>query len=100
MSANPDDPDPMTPEEVSVISNTRVRRLLKSALDQGLKIYQARNVERCWTISKLRYGSESLTVYGEANNAAHVSYDSGRGRWLEDVTQVRAVAIMQEMALT
>lgn len=100
MSANPNDPGPMTLDEVSVISNTRVRRLLKSALGRGLEIYQARNVERCWTISKQRYGSESLTVYGEANNAAHVSYDSGHGRWLEDVTQARALAIMQEMALT
>ncbi|EIU51624.1 hypothetical protein MA6G0728R_5425 [Mycobacteroides abscessus 6G-0728-R] len=100
MSAHPEDPGPMTLDDVSAISNTRVRRLLKSALGHGLEIYMARNVERCWTISKQRYGSESLTVYGEANNAAHVSYDSGRGRWLEDVTQVRALAIMQEMALT
>lgn len=90
----------MTLDDVSAVSNTRVRRLLKSALGQGLEIYMARNVELCWTISKQRYGSESLTVYGEANNAAHVSYDSGRGRWLEEVTQVRALAIMQEMALT
>lgn len=87
----------MTLDEVSAISNTRVRRLLKSALGRGLEIYQARNVEHCWTISAQRYGSESLIVYGEANNAAHVSYDSGRGRWLEDVTQVRAFAIIHEM---
>lgn len=99
MSAHPENPGPMTLDDVTAISNTRVRRLLKSALGQGLEIYMARNVERCWTISKQRYGSESLTVYGEANNAAHVSYDCGHGRWLEDVTQVRALAIMQEMAL-
>lgn len=93
------DPDlPLTSAAVGDIRNGRVRRLLESALAQGLEVYQSQNVKRCWTIGKQRYSGESLTVYGEANHAAHVSYDPGRGSSLEDVTQVRAFALIREMA--
>lgn len=92
------DPDlSLTRAAVGDIGNGRVRRLLESALAQGLEVYQSQNVQLCWTIGKHRCSGESLTVYGEVNHAAHVSYDPGKGSALE-VTRVRAFCIIREMS--
>lgn len=91
---------PMALDDIALVDSSRARRLLQSALRHGLKVYPTASTQRCWTIRKpnQRYGGESLTVYGEANNSAHVLYDPGTGSTWEQITQARAFAIIQAMS--
>lgn len=90
----------MTLDDVALVTSARARRLLQSALRHGLDVYAAASTDRCWTIRKRneRYGGESLTVYGEANNAAYVLYDAGSGSTWEQITQARAYTLIQAMS--
>lgn len=92
--------DSMTLDDIALVTSARARRLLQSALRHSLHVYAALGTERCWTIRKpnQRYGGESLTVYGEAHNAAHVLYDPGSGSTWEQITQARAYTIIQAMS--
>lgn len=90
----------MTPDDIALVDSSRARRLLQSALRHGLEVYPTASTPRCWTIRKpnQRYGGESLTVYGEANNSAHVLYDPATGSSWEQITQARAYTIIQAMS--
>ncbi|OCB23521.1 MULTISPECIES: hypothetical protein [Mycobacterium] len=92
--------DSMTFDDIALVDSSRARRLLQSALRHGLEVYPTASTQRCWTIRKpnQRYGGESLTVYGEANNSAHVLYDPSTGSTWEEITQVRAFTIIQAMS--
>lgn len=91
---------PMTLDDIALVDSSRARRLLQSALRHRLEVYPTASTQRCWTIRKphQRYGGESLTVYGEANNSAHVLYDPATGSTWEEITQARAFTIIQAIS--
>lgn len=83
----------MDSDQVNMISNSRVRRLLVAAAASGLLIKESDSTADCWTV----HGPEdmSLTIYGEGQHAARVMLDDQVSEWHE-VTQLDALKLIME----